>query len=611
MAVNKTSILLTADDRTRAAFESAKAGMASLESVAGRVNGLLSTLGVGAIAGGGLIAFAKSGIDAADSLNDMSQKIGISVEQLAGYNLAAESSGTSMEDFGKAAKQMAKSIAEGDPLLAKLGITSKDVNGALLQLADVFESMPDGANKTAVAMKLMGKSGADMIPLLNGGGDALRKMLDDGQRLYPVTTEMAKAADQFKDSLAKLKVQSEGLGIKFANALLPALNQAMEAADEASKRFGALGGAMVGIGTFGTIGQTLAVVWANVSYVFREVGVEIGGIAAQLAAIGRLDFKGAGLIGDAMKRDAAVARKELDDLERRIMGLGGKAQSAAAAAVDRPKKYRTGLFDEARKPAKERMSEVEWTMEESAHLIRTFHQIAMQMDKDAQGAFERAADAADAWTESLDHANKTLDDAARGYKDLIDPLEKYRRKLEEIDNLQESARLSADEAAQARMQVNAAMNDEFARMTEKATEANDIAKELGLTFTSAFEDAVVSGKKFSDVLRGVYQDILRLMLRETVTKPAAAAFSDLFKGVSFSSLIPRFATGTDYVPRDMLAVIHKGEAVIPAEQNRRGAMGGMTLNMTINTPDAASFRRSAGQIQAEMAFMLQGARRYS
>lgn len=610
MADNKTSIILTAEDRTRAAFQSAKAGMASLESVAGRVNGLLSTLGVGGIAGGGLIAFAKSSIDAADSLNDLSQKIGISVEQLAGYKLAAESSGSSLEDFGKAAKHMAKSIAEGDPLLAKLGITSKDVNGALLQLADVFESMPDGANKTAVAMKLMGKSGADMIPLLNGGGEALRKMLDDGQRLYPVTTEMAKAADQFNDSLAKLKVQSEGLGIKFANALLPALNQAMEAADEAGKRFGALGGALVGIGTFGTIGQTLAVVWANVSYVFKEVGIEIGGIAAQLAAIARLDFKGAGLIGDMMKRDAAVARKELDDLERRIMGLGGKAQSAAAA-VDRPKKDRTGLFDAARKPAKERMSEVEWAMEESAHLIRTFHQIAMQMDKDAQGAFERAADAADAWTESLDHANKTLDDAARGYKDLIDPLEKYRRQLEEIDNLQESARLSADEAAQARMQVNAAMNDEFARMTEKATEANDIAKELGLTFTSAFEDAVVSGKQFSDVLRGVYQDILRLMLRETVTKPAAAAFSDLFKGVSFSSLIPKFATGTDYVPRDMLAVIHKGEAVIPAEQNRRGAMGGMTLNMTINTPDAASFRRSAGQIQAEMAFMLQGARRYS
>jgi hypothetical protein len=58
-------------------------------------------------------------------------------------------------------------------------------------------------------------------------------------------------------------------------------------------------------------------------------------------------------------------------------------------------------------------------------------------------------------------------------------------------------------------------------LEENSREAADAARELGLTFTSAFEDAVVSGKKLSEVLQGLAQDILRIMVRKTVTEPLA------------------------------------------------------------------------------------------
>ena len=105
------------------------------------------------------------------------------------------------------------------------------------------------------------------------------------------------------------------------------------------------------------------------------------------------------------------------------------------------------------------------------------------------------------------------------------------------------------------------------KLAEKAKDTNDIARELGLTFSSAFEDAVVGGKRFSEILRGLYQDLVRLSVRKTVTEPLAAGFSGLL-----ATKLPGFAVAQNYVPRDMVAVVHKGEAIIPARRTRPGAV---------------------------------------
>jgi hypothetical protein len=68
---------------------------------------------------------------------------------------------------------------------------------------------------------------------------------------------------------------------------------------------------------------------------------------------------------------------------------------------------------------------------------------------------------------------------------------------------------------------------------------------------------------------------------------------------------PSFATGTPYVPRDMMAMVHKGEAIIPAAQNT----GGSTIVMNISTPDVGSFRASQNQIAGEMQSALSASRR--
>jgi hypothetical protein len=79
------------------------------------------------------------------------------------------------------------------------------------------------------------------------------------------------------------------------------------------------------------------------------------------------------------------------------------------------------------------------------------------------------------------------------------------------------------------------------------------------------------------------------------------------------SVIDSFAVGTDYVPRDMLAMIHQGEKIIPAAQNVPGA-GGQTNHITINlggNQTAPGLRQSAGQVARAVVAELDGFRRFA
>lgn len=82
---------------------------------------------------------------------------------------------------------------------------------------------------------------------------------------------------------------------------------------------------------------------------------------------------------------------------------------------------------------------------------------------------------------------------------------------------------------------------------ERMGTTSDLAKDLGLTFSSAFEDAIVEGKGLRELLAGLEQDILRILSRKLITEPLANAIGDLFKpgtgsgGGGFS--VPGYAGG--------------------------------------------------------------------
>jgi hypothetical protein len=255
----RAQILIRAKDETAAAFS----------SVQGHFKGVHDTLRTlapqiaAALSVGGIIAFAKSAIDAGDAMNDMSQKTGLSVESLSRWRFVAEQSNATLESIQPGLKGLAlnmESAARGSKESAdafqRLGVPVKDgagnlraMDAVMLDLAGKFATMPDGAQKSALAMRVFGKAGLEMIPILNQGSAGIAAQMALAEKLGLVmSTEAAAAADELNDSLNLVKQSGTALMTEFLNQAAPAISQVARAMAEAARDGGLFAAAIRGYG---------------------------------------------------------------------------------------------------------------------------------------------------------------------------------------------------------------------------------------------------------------------------------------------------------------------------------------------------------------------------
>ena len=202
--------------------------------------------GAAAITTLGLIV--KQTADAGDAINDMSQRTGIATDILSGYKLAAEKAGSSLEDFAIGMQALSsrmfdvKSGAAGSKkAFDSLGVSVTDSNGKLrplndvmLDVADRFSRMEDGAEKAALAQDIFSRSGRRLIPLLNQGAAGLKEEAAMASRLGLVFDKItAAAADRFNDSMTNLKGSITGIRNDIGNALIPVFTKLADGVTEA------------------------------------------------------------------------------------------------------------------------------------------------------------------------------------------------------------------------------------------------------------------------------------------------------------------------------------------------------------------------------------------
>jgi hypothetical protein len=160
-----TTIRISAIDQTREAFRSVQSNISgltgSLKSIAGPIAAAFSVAAIG--------AFAKSVLDTADALGDLSAQTGIAVKELSSLGNAALFNGSSTEEFNKAIVDFQRSLGEAQKgsisqsdAFKTLGISIRNIDGSFkgttsvfYEFADAMAETTEGAVKTKVAQDLM------------------------------------------------------------------------------------------------------------------------------------------------------------------------------------------------------------------------------------------------------------------------------------------------------------------------------------------------------------------------------------------------------------------------------------------------------------------------
>lgn len=197
-------------------------------------------LALGALLAGGEIfkETIEGTVHLGEELEKASQKTGLSVDALSRLRYAAQLTDVSFETVTRGLQKLALSMqgAQQDSLTTAkayeaLGIRVTDAGGHLRSLGDMlpaiaekFSKMENGTQKTALAMQLFGRGGAEMIPLLNKGAAGLQEMGDQAALLGDVMgTDAVGAAEAYEHSTKQLHSAMEGLSHVLATTLMPVL----------------------------------------------------------------------------------------------------------------------------------------------------------------------------------------------------------------------------------------------------------------------------------------------------------------------------------------------------------------------------------------------------
>ena len=449
--------------------------------------GLAAAAAAVATAGAGMALAIKGVLDEADTMSKAAQSLGVPIEELSRLKHAADMSGVSFEGLSTSLRRLGQSMTEA---LAKptgeaarifqglqIALTNADGSArtsseVMSDLADRFSRMEDGAAKTALAVQLFGRAGADMIPMLNAGRDGLQEMKDEADALGIVIDQgTGKAAEAFNDNLSRLTKMANGLWVELTSRLAEGLelisNWLVETSRETKNFEAAVDAAAVTIKAL----VSAAVVAAGAMV---AVAKDVAFAAKLLGGIASLDFEGVAKTW-AEGSGSQEITKNVEDLMSR---LWSKADEIQAAAPETARKIASPI--------------------DAAAIM-----INAGADK-AKGGIDKAA------REAENAAKRLAEEGKRVFEATRTPAEALAIEIERLNGLLNAGAIDWDTYQRA---VEQAQD----KMQNAGKKSNEIAMTMQSSFMTVFDDIVNGTFRAADALRKLVADIAKMMANKIIS----------------------------------------------------------------------------------------------
>lgn len=227
-----------------AKFSADTSGLESGSEKAQRVIGEFSKKAGLALAAAGAAfgALAVKQSLAGDELGKISQKFGVSVEALSRYDHAASLADVSTGELANSFKFMNNSLVDaskGSEASVKayelLGLKFQDLirmkpEESFLMIGDALSKIESPALKSALAVDIFGRAGANLLPMFKDGAAGISSAAQEAERFGLAITSVDTAAlEAANDAVSKIGSAANGAARQFAVGLAPAVSSTVEA----------------------------------------------------------------------------------------------------------------------------------------------------------------------------------------------------------------------------------------------------------------------------------------------------------------------------------------------------------------------------------------------
>jgi len=610
---------------TKAEHEAQKRGKAIQQSLQGAVSFFAGTASVAAFT-----TFIKNATDSLDQLNDVADATGSSVEKISALEDVARRTGGTIDTVESSLIRFNAQLSASDGknetsrALKQIGVDAEELKrldpaDALKKTADALAKYADDGDKARIVQVLFGKSVREVAPFL-------KDLASAGQLNATATTAQAQAAEQFNKQMSSLSKDISDLARVTALPVIEQLNDFFRSIDAKREAYG---GVLAGLLDNFRFDQAQDVA-GNLTKTFAEIE------AAQKRLARVNEIAGRDGLSDVLVKRYATESKELQE-QLKLLGQRQKylLLNAADPGSNDPRELaRRGkpvlsigdLGNPDGNKLKTGRSPVPGIEGIPIDRIEAFRQFELgaQAATDQALATARLTDAEKLRIDGLD----TLLKAQGDLNSLLDatPSAQLAKAREQLDLLADALAKTSDPEQIKRIKEAmdaVAKNAGLLPIIGEVEKVNEVSKELGLTFSSAFEDAIVGGKALSDILKGLEQDIVRIIIRKSVTEPLGDAIGDLFKSSdvggggnifksAFSAIAGAFAGGFadgGTIPAGHFGVVgEKGMELVsgPATVTPMNKVGGTTLNVNVQASPGMS-RDTALQQGAQIGAGIQRA----